>query len=198
MNPIDLAILAVVGISALLGLARGAVREIFGLAALVLGFVVALAQYSEGARLLAPWIADPLLAQAAAFFGIFVAAWIALALAGALLRHFMRLLALSWLDRLGGLAFGLARGLVLVALLAWSFMAFGIQPEQLVSSEISRNVLAGGEKLMGVFPQTFAARFEVGLRQAREQLARLESPGRARGRNGGNRAAPPPGSSDAF
>ncbi len=174
MNPIDVAILAVVGMSALLGLARGAVREIFGLAALVLGFAIALGQYAEGALLLGPWIAEPLAAQAAAFFAIFIAAWILFSLAGALVRRVMKLLALSWLDRLGGLAFGLARGALLVALLAWSFMAFGIQPEHLISSEISRKVLSGGEAIADIFPPTFAARFDAGLRSARETRGSLE------------------------
>ncbi|MDP3938191.1 MAG: CvpA family protein [Deltaproteobacteria bacterium] len=174
MTPIDIGILAVVGLSALLGLARGAVREIFGLAALILGFALALGQYAEGALLLAPWIADSLAAQAAAFFAIFIAAWILFSLAGALVRRVMKLLALGWLDRLGGLVFGLARGSLLVALVAWSFIAFGIQPEQLVSSEMSRKILSGGEAITDLFPPTFASRFDAGLRSARETFVSPE------------------------
>ena len=167
MNPVDIAILTIVGLSAFFGLLRGAVREVFGLAAFLLGFVLAVLWYGIAAEKLAPWISEPLLAQALAFFGIMLAAWAFFAIGGALLRSFLKLLSLTWLDRLGGLAFGLVRGTVVVALLAWSFTAFQIQPRQMIQSDLSRWILDIGEQTMGIFPEDYSDRFTEGLRAMR-------------------------------
>ena len=167
MNPVDITILAIVGLSAFFGLLRGAVREVLGLAAFLLGFILAVLWYGVAAERLAPWISEPLLAQALAFFGIMLAAWALFAISGALLRRFLKLLSLTWLDRLGGLAFGLVRGAVVVALLAWSFTAFQIQPRQMLQSDLSLWILDVGEEVMDIFPDDFSDRFAEGLRNLR-------------------------------
>ncbi len=64
MSPVDVGILAIVGLSGFFGLVRGAVREIFGLATLVLGLLLAFSFYPDAAERLAPWIHDRLLAEA--------------------------------------------------------------------------------------------------------------------------------------
>jgi membrane protein required for colicin V production len=167
MNPVDLTITIIVGLSGFIGLLRGAVREIFGLAALLLGFLVALHRYEAAAATLHPWIENPRVAQAAAFFGIFLLVWLVFAILGTLLRRLLRLLALSWLDRLGGLVFGLARGALVVSLLAWSFTAFGIQPRRLMEAKSSLLILEAGDRMVELFPEGFATRFADGLREAR-------------------------------
>ena len=175
MNLFDLIVLVIVGLSGLVGLFRGAVREVLGLAALLLGFFVAMNYYAEGGEALAPWITDRLVAQGAAFFGILLLAWAVFALAGLIVRRVLKLLSLSWVDRLGGLAFGLARGALVVSVLAWSFTAFGIPAkgvaaEELMESRLSRRILVSGHRIAGLFPEEFASRLKAGVQSARERL----------------------------
>jgi len=170
VNPVDIGILAVVALSGFLGLLRGAVREVMALGALLLGLLVALYGYSDLARPLGRWIDDPLLAQAAAFFGVLLLFWIAFALVGWLLRRLLRFLKLGWADRIGGLAFGLARGALLVSLLAWSFTAFHIRPRHFIASRSSTVILRAGDAVKDAFPAEFRRLFVEGTRSARSRL----------------------------
>lgn len=176
MNIVDLVVLIIVGVSGLVGLLRGAVREIFGLAALLIGFVLALNYYGPAARALGAGISNPLVAQGAAFFGILLVAWAAFALVGMLLRRILKLLSLSWLDRLGGLAFGLARGALIVSVLTWSLAAFalpgsGLPDDALGESRVARGVLEVGDRIAALFPEDFAARLRRGVGAAGVRLA---------------------------
>jgi membrane protein required for colicin V production len=175
VNLVDLIVISIVGLSGLIGLARGMVREILGLAALILGFLVALHRYEEAAARLGPWIESPRVAQAAAFFGILLLSWLVFAILGFLLRRLLRLLALGWLDRLGGLAFGLARGALVVSLLTLSFAAFQIQPRRLMQAETSLRILEVGDRIVGLFPEAFAARFAEGVQAARSRWGGSET-----------------------
>ena len=176
MNIVDLVVLVIVGLSGLVGLFRGAVREIFGLAALLLGFLLALNYYGPAAEALGPRVSNPLLAQGAAFFGILLIAWTVFAVAGMLLRRMLRLLSLSWLDRLGGLAFGLVRGALVVSVLTWSVAAFaspgnGLPEDGLAGSRVSRRVLEVGDRIAALFPEDFATRLRKGVAAARARFA---------------------------
>jgi membrane protein required for colicin V production len=177
MSPVDVGILAIVGFSGFFGLLRGAVREVFGFAALVLGLFLGITFYPEAALLLQARIHDALLAQAVAFFGIWLLAWIAFALFGALLRRIVRFLRLGWADRFAGLVFGLARGALLISLLAVSFAAFEITPRHLVHSKISLRILDAGDAIKGAFPREFLKRFSQGLSRVRLQLQKNHAQG---------------------
>lgn len=117
-NPFDLACLAIALIFALLGLFRGLVRQIFGIAGFVGGLLLA---RSFAAPLADTFYKDLGLALglATAAFGLvlFFAAEIAAKLLGNLL-HGMLGSFTGTLNRLGGLALGLAKGLLIVWALA--------------------------------------------------------------------------------
>jgi membrane protein required for colicin V production len=112
MSGFDVAIVAIVAISALLAFARGIVRSLVGLVAWVAGFVLAL--------VFAPGIADAVtsdhsvLAYAIAFVAIFVVVLVAGALVAWPVRTLIHKAGLGFVDRGLGFAFGIARGLVVV------------------------------------------------------------------------------------
>jgi membrane protein required for colicin V production len=129
MNLVDLAVLAILGVSALLGLSRGLVRELLGLGSWILAgyaawrFGPALAPAAREA------IGNPDIADPAAYVGVFVVALIALSLLANLVGRMVRVSALGGLDRTFGLLFGLARGgAVLVA--AYIPLALMLPPEK--------------------------------------------------------------------
>jgi membrane protein required for colicin V production len=117
MNVVDLIVLGIIAISAVLGLSRGFVREMLGLAAWVLAGIGA-AQYGpllvpQAAKL----IGDPEIASVTAYVGTFLVLVVILSLLSNLVGRAVRVSALGGLDRTLGLVFGLVRGAaVMVAL----------------------------------------------------------------------------------
>lgn len=124
MPAVDLAMLAVLAISAGIGVWRGFIYE----AASLLGWVVAYV----GAQRFSPWLTaqwalqgfSPELGRGGAFLVMFIVILVVWAVLARLLRRVVHATPLQVPDRLGGAAFGLVRGalvlVVLATLVAWT------------------------------------------------------------------------------
>jgi membrane protein required for colicin V production len=115
---LDLIIVAIVGLSAVIGLYRGLVRELLSLAAWIGAGWIALTFYEPARRLVAKWIEDPQWAGIAAGAGLFLLALVALLIvAGFLSRNTKRASMLAPANRMLGVVFGVLRGVVVVSLI---------------------------------------------------------------------------------
>jgi membrane protein required for colicin V production len=114
MTAFDYAVLAVVGVSVMVGLWRGVVSEIQALAAWVAAFFAARAEAPEVANWLAGRVAEPALRMAAAYALVVVAVLLVFAIARWLIALMLNAVGLGLLDRLLGGAFGVLRGAVVV------------------------------------------------------------------------------------
>lgn len=116
---VDYVILGIIGLSALIGFARGLVREVVSLAIWIGAVLVAWVFYQPLAERLTPWISTPSVRLGAAFL---ILVFVVLIL-GAILGHLLSMLVdktgLSGTDRLLGVVFGGVRGAVLVAMLVF-------------------------------------------------------------------------------
>ncbi len=118
MTAFDYVAVTIVAASALLGVWRGVVGEVIALIAWVLAFLAAKWWGDEVAqRLLAGVIADPALRIVAAWVAVFVVVLLLMALLRLAVRGLLKALGLSPTDRLLGVIFGLARGLLIVLVL---------------------------------------------------------------------------------
>lgn len=117
MTSFDYAVLAIVGLSILLSMMRGFVREILSLASWVAAFFVAKIYTLELAPLLPQAIPSQSLRLLAAFLILFLATLLITSLLAIALSQLFKHLGLSWLDRFLGAFFGVARGLVIVCVL---------------------------------------------------------------------------------
>jgi membrane protein required for colicin V production len=122
MNPIDLAILLVIALSALLGLVRGMLTEVLSLLVWIAAVILAIVLGDEVAPRLSG-IESPLLRSVAAHAGVFVLVLLVGNLLVWLLRSLFHGIGLSLPDRLLGAGFGALRGyaVVLVGVLAAGF-----------------------------------------------------------------------------
>jgi membrane protein required for colicin V production len=117
VNWVDLMVLIVLVLFALRGFFRGFFREIFSLAGLIAGFMLAVAyERSASAFIASYWQMSSLVLQGVAFVAIFFSVYFLLSLIGWLLHRSEKLLFLKTLNRAGGIAIGMGKGVAVAAL----------------------------------------------------------------------------------
>ena len=114
MTLTDYIILGVIGLSALLSLKKGFSNEAVSLATWVAAYVIAKLFSSPLAMLLTDFVDPPSARQPAAFAILFILTLIIGALIKVLLKEVVKASGLSTTDRILGMVFGGARGLVIV------------------------------------------------------------------------------------
>jgi len=120
----DFLVLGLLAISAAVGFARGAVREVFALAALVVAAGLAIFGLPVFGPIFRGVVQPGWLGTIAALVVVFGVAFIALRLIGAgIARHVQNTQMLGFLDRSLGLLIGLGRGLIVLGALYLMFNA---------------------------------------------------------------------------
>lgn len=114
MNWADWGILGILLVSSLISVKRGFVKEALSLATWVIAFVIAMLFGDQLAVLLTDLIPTPSIREMTAFVMLFAATLIVGAMVNYLIGELVRMTGLSGTDRLFGMIFGLARGLIVV------------------------------------------------------------------------------------
>lgn len=117
LTAFDAAALAILIISALMALARGLLREVFSIVAFAVAMLVAI--YGRGfvRPLFQSWIEPPLVAELSAAVALFLVVFIAVTvLTSFIARAAHSSSEIGAIDRGAGLVFGLARGVLVLAL----------------------------------------------------------------------------------
>jgi len=116
MNWVDYIIIGIIALSALVGLARGLIREVLSLGTWIAALVIAWLLHQEVADMLSTQLSHPMVRKGVAFVGLVLLTLLAGAILAAILTTLIDTVGLSGLDRVLGMAFGGARGVVLVAM----------------------------------------------------------------------------------
>jgi membrane protein required for colicin V production len=120
----DFIVLALLGVSAAIGFARGAVREVFALTALVVAAGLAVFGLPAFGPMVRKVVQPDWLGTIATLVVVFAVAFVALRLIGAgLARNVQKTQMLGFLDRSLGLLIGLGRGLIVLGALFLMFNA---------------------------------------------------------------------------
>lgn len=114
---LDIAIIVLVALSALISLVRGFVREAFSLAVWVLAFWVSWSFFRDLEVPLRDWITSPTARLGIAFAVLMIATLTVGGLVNYLIIQLVERTGMSGTDRLIGMVFGVARGVLLVAVL---------------------------------------------------------------------------------
>lgn len=130
MSTADLVILAICGLSMVVSLFRGFVREAFSLVVWFLAVYAGLLATEPFADRLMPWIEVPSVRIVIAFVGVFVLVLVVGGLINYLLGKLVAGTGLSGTDRMVGALFGALRGaaIVLVAVILSRFTPFPEDP----------------------------------------------------------------------
>ncbi|MEQ1594050.1 MAG: CvpA family protein [Casimicrobium sp.] len=119
MTGFDIAVLIVVLLSALLGLWRGVIREVFALGAWIAA-IACMFLFGEKLAQMLPFAADtPWLRSLAGYALVFVAVFVTMSIVGFLFSKMINAIGLSCIDRALGMMFGVIRGALIAVLLVF-------------------------------------------------------------------------------
>jgi len=124
MNPFDILILVILGYSLVRGLFRGLVKEISSVIGVFGGFYAAYTYYKVLAGMLSGLIQDVSYLNILSFLIIFCGVLIVVSVLGVIIKYLLNITFLGWVDRIGGVVFGLAKGILIIAVLFISLTAF--------------------------------------------------------------------------
>jgi len=121
VNFFDYILIGLVGLSMILSLWRGFIREIISLIGLVAAFLLASRTSGYAGDFLGQWLPNSTVADIAGFGLVFVLVMLAVGIVGVVIRKLVDMADLTATDRTLGVFFGVARGFLLIAV---SFLIF--------------------------------------------------------------------------
>lgn len=163
MTVVDWLIVVVLVVSVLSAAKAGLVVEIFSLAGLLLGLLLASWDYQKLLPWTHGWVDNLPLAEALSFLVILLAAMIAASLTGRFIRWTIRSIGLGWADRIAGAAFGLVKGCVLVTIAVMVIAAFWPGATWFRHSRLAPEFLNMARRASIVAPSDLAGRIRSGV-----------------------------------
>ncbi len=156
MNFFDYILIAVVGLSVVLSLWRGFVREIISLIGLVAAFFIASRTSGQAGDILGQWITNGTVADIAGFALVFVLIMLIVGIVGAMIRKLVDMADLTTTDRTLGIFFGAARGLLLISLSFLIYTSYA-KPDQkwMKESMLTPHAIEAGDMLGRVIPEGY-------------------------------------------
>ena len=161
---LDILVIAILFFSVVMSTIKGFVREVLGLATIVLAILLSAWTYRRVSVLFKDVVKTENLALFFGFSVVFVGTLLAGFLVTWLITKFTKFAKLQWFDRLLGAAFGFVRGWALGAVIFLGLTAFDIQTERVRSSMVAPYMLPGARVIAVVTPLDLKARFLVGYR----------------------------------
>jgi membrane protein required for colicin V production len=163
MNGLDYAIIAAIGVGALYGLSRGALRMLTSVLSLVVAVYVASIKYEW----VAGWVrhqfaANPTMSAVIGYAVIFVAVFAVIEIVGRMAIRAAEIAHLNWLDRLGGVLFGAAVAAALAGLAVMLMTAVMPADAPLLSrSQLARRMVAYNQTLLNYVPKEVKTAYET-------------------------------------
>ncbi|MEZ5863933.1 MAG: CvpA family protein [Geminicoccaceae bacterium] len=184
----DIIVAGIILLSTLLALSRGAVREILGLLSWIGAIVVAVYAFAPVRPMVTDAIGNELLADAATVAIVFFVPFLVLKIVTGLIGRAVSGSFLGPLDKLLGVVFGAARGVLIVCaayLVGTAIIAKEQQPDWIMDAKLQPSVANGADWLAqflppGILDGSKAAATEAAARAA-EEARRVRD-----GRNGGS------------
>jgi membrane protein required for colicin V production len=163
VNIADWSILIVMVVSVVVAASEGFFHQAFGIAGLILGYLLAAWQYQHLADRFAPHLKSPWLGEIAAFVLIFVGVLLVAGIAGRTVRWAMKEAGLSFFDRVLGGLLGLLKGALFVSVILMGMTAFTPTSSWLEGSELAPYFLVVGRAAIWLAPAQLRGKFYEGL-----------------------------------
>jgi membrane protein required for colicin V production len=186
LSLLDLLLVLILGTSMVAGFAAGFARVGISFVAAVMGLLFGLWFYGIPAAWIHKYLHSTMAANLLGFFAVMFIFVLAGALIAKLLSKLFRWGGLTWLDRLLGAGFGLARGALIAAVFVAVLLAFTPRPlpSWMVSSRLLPYAVDASNLCAALAPREVKDTFHMALGEIRKdwdeqvQKARHELPGR--------------------
>jgi len=126
LGVVDWIMLAIVGFSTLVSVKRGFVKEALSLVTLIAAMIISRLFGGEASTLLVNWIETPAIRYVTAYAGLFIVTLILGGLVNSAVVQVIRMAGLGGLDRVLGMGFGFARGVLILVVVTAVFARLGI------------------------------------------------------------------------
>ncbi len=160
INPVDTGLAVIVAFCVVRGFFRGFIKEVFSLVGALAGFYVACIYYADAAKLLIRWFPRLPYLNIISFILIFIGIFILISLLGTGIKYLLNIVFLGWVDRVCGVLFGAAKGVLIGAMLLLALTAFVPQMASMIkSSTLAPEVARISEKIIGIVPSGVKRKF---------------------------------------
>jgi membrane protein required for colicin V production len=171
MNWLDVVFVFLVVASVAASFSKGLVRELIGLTAAIFGLICGAWFYGTAGEIVRPYVGSRQMANLCGFLMVFIGAVIAGWLVSALVGLLVKAVGLSWLDRLTGAVFGVARGVVICVAVITAIVAFvpggdpKDPPRAVVNSRLAPYIMDAAHALTMAAPRELHDEFARRYRQ---------------------------------
>lgn len=124
MNPFDIIIIVILGYSLVRGIFRGLVKEVSSIIGVLGGFYAAFTYYTILTKFLSGLIKETAYLNILSFLIIFCGVLIIVGILGVFIKYLLNIAFLGWVDRIGGVGFGLVKGILIASILFITLTAF--------------------------------------------------------------------------
>jgi membrane protein required for colicin V production len=167
MNWLDFVLLAIILLTAVIGVFKGFVKQVIGLVAVVAGLILASLYYRETAGIFETFIKNSLLSDFFGFLLIFVLVLIAGAVLGHLITKAMKG-PLAFANRLFGAIFGFIKAVLICGIIVFALVSFEIAKPALETSILAPACLGVTRAVVNLIPQDLRAKFNSSYKKIRE------------------------------
>ncbi|NOX34848.1 MAG: CvpA family protein [Deltaproteobacteria bacterium] len=151
MNAFDVAVIVIIAFCLIRGLFKGLIGEISGIIGVVAGFYGAYTYYPLITVYVEKWIKTPGIRNLIAFFILFCAVLFVISLISVVIRKFLKLVFLGWVDRIFGLVFGAAKGMLVASILFIMITTFLPKSSNILTGSKFSPYVADVSKAMTLF-----------------------------------------------
>lgn len=167
MNWLDFVLLAIILVTAIVGIFKGFVRQVIGLVAVVAGLILACLYYEQTAGIFMTFVKNDLVSNFLGFLLIFVVVLVAGAILGHLFTKAMKG-PLAFANRLFGAIFGVVKAVLICGILVFALVSFEIAKPALETSVLAPACLGLTRAVVNAIPRDLRARFNESYKRIRE------------------------------
>ena len=160
MNPFDILTIVILAYSIIRGIFRGLIKEMSSIVGVLAGYYAAYSYYAAIAALLSRWITNTAYVNIVSFLILFSVVFLIVSALGVILKYVLRIAFMGWLDRICGAAFGLAKAILIAAVLLIVLTTFLPQNAPIVThSVLAPHVTTVSEIMVKVLSKDMKQKF---------------------------------------
>ncbi len=165
MNPLDVVIIIILGYGLIRGIFRGMVKEISSIIGVFAGFFAAYSYYPMVAEIMEDWITNVPFLNILSFMLIFCMVFFFISILGVIIKYFLHIVSLGWMDRILGASLGFGKALLIVSIILVALTAFLPKGAPIIkTSLLSPHITVISEKMAQVISiemkQAYTAKLE--------------------------------------